>query len=83
MTLGVFDSRTFGAAKSHQKIVTVLTGVPMLNSGEWLAGPNRQLKDYLVEIGADSKWKEVEGVGHSYLGEYQEDLMDWFKENTK
>jgi enterochelin esterase-like enzyme len=50
---------------------------------EWLAGPNRQLKDFLVEIGADVKWKEVEGVGHSYLGEYQEDLMDWFNTKSK
>jgi alpha-L-rhamnosidase len=46
-----------------------------------LSEVNKKLKDLLIEAGADVKWTEVEGVGHRYLGEYQEDLMDWF--NTK
>ena len=44
---------------------------------------NRKLKDLFEEADVEVKWKEVEGVGHSYLGEYQEDLMDWFKEKSK
>lgn len=50
---------------------------------EWLADGNRKLKDYLLEAGAEVKWAEVKGVGHSYLTEYQDDLMDWFLEQKK
>ncbi len=45
---------------------------------ERLAENNRKLKDILLQNGNEVRWAEVEGVGHSYLGEYQEDLMDWF-----
>lgn len=44
---------------------------------------NRKLRDLFIEADVDLKWTEVEGVGHSYLGEYQEDLMDWFKTKVK
>ncbi len=40
-----------------------------------------ELKDLLLSEGVDLYWKEIEGVGHSYLGEYQEHLMEWL--NTK
>lgn len=38
---------------------------------------DRVLKDYLVKAGAEVKWTEVKGVGHNYLGQYQEDLLNW------
>jgi alpha-L-rhamnosidase len=39
---------------------------------------DRLLKGYLEGAGAKVKWAEVKGVGHNYLGEYQEDLLNWF-----
>jgi alpha-L-rhamnosidase len=42
---------------------------------------NTRLKDLFIEAGVEVKWTQVEEVGHKYLGEYQEDLMNWF--NTK
>jgi len=50
---------------------------------EWLADVNRKLKDYFLEAGVNLKWAEVEGVGHRYLSEYQDDLMDWFLKQNK
>lgn len=50
---------------------------------EWLNEVNRQLKALFVDAGVDLKWKEIEGVGHNYLGEYQEDLMEWLKGHLK
>ena len=50
---------------------------------EQLAQGNIQLKDYLIQIGAEVKWTEVEGVGHAYLGKYQVDLLDWFLDKKK
>jgi predicted esterase len=51
---------------------------------EWrLTEVNRKLKDLLLEAGVNVKWTEVKGVGHSYLSEYQNDLMDWFLEKRK
>ena len=51
---------------------------------EWrLTKINRKLKDLLVEAGVDVKWTEVEGVGHRYISEYQDDLMDWFLDKKK
>jgi predicted esterase len=44
---------------------------------------NRKLKDLLLEAGVNVKWTEVEGGGHSYLSEYQNDLMDWFLDKKK
>lgn len=44
---------------------------------------NRKLKDLFEEAGVELKWTEVKGVGHKYLGEYQEDLMDWLKMHQK
>ena len=50
---------------------------------EWLNVENRKLKDDLLKAGVKLWWKEIEGVEHSYLGEYQEQLMDWLKTKTK
>lgn len=44
---------------------------------------SRELKDLLLTEGVDLYWKEIAAVGHSYLGEYQENLMDWFKTKVK
>jgi alpha-L-rhamnosidase len=44
---------------------------------------DRLLKDYLSKAGVNVKWTEVKGVGHNYLGNYQEDLMNWFLQHTK
>lgn len=43
---------------------------------------DRILKDCLLKAGADVNWQEVPGVGHNYLGEYQEKLMDWFLQHS-
>jgi predicted esterase len=48
---------------------------------ERIGKASRELRDLLLREGVDLYWKEIEGVGHSYLGEYQENLMNWF--NTK
>ena len=50
---------------------------------ERLAENNRKLKDLLMQHGNEVRWAEVKGVGHSYLGEYQEDLMDWLAKHEK
>ena len=50
---------------------------------ERFADGNRQLKEFLLKQGNELWWKEIEGVGHKYLGEYQEQLMDWLKEHQK
>lgn len=50
---------------------------------EGLAAVNHTLKDLFLEAGVDVKWAEIKGVGHSYLGEYQEELMDWLKMKRK
>ncbi|WP_461088510.1 hypothetical protein [Spirosoma gilvum] len=50
---------------------------------EWLNVENRKLKDDFLKAGVNLWWKEIEGVEHSYLGEYQENLMDWFKTKVK
>jgi len=42
-----------------------------------------ELKDLLISEGVDLYWKEIEGVGHNYLGEYQENLMEWFQSKVK
>lgn len=50
---------------------------------ERLAAGNRELQDLFVQVGVELKWMEIDGVKHSYLGEYQEDLLDWFKTKVK
>ena len=45
---------------------------------EPLAEGCKKLRDYLLELGTEVKWQEVKDVGHAYLGEYREDLMNWF-----
>jgi alpha-L-rhamnosidase len=44
---------------------------------------DRLLKDYLLKAGVKVKWTEVKGVGHNYLGNYQEDLLNWFLQYSK
>jgi predicted esterase len=41
------------------------------------------MRDYMIEAGAEVEWYEVKDVGHKYLSEYQEKLMDWLKEQKK
>lgn len=53
------------------------------NEWEWLVERNRELKDFLLSIGTQVKWAEVKGVGHAYLSEYQQELMDWFQDKKK
>lgn len=48
-----------------------------------LTAVNRQLKDLFEQAGVNLKWTEVKGVGHKYLGAYQEDLLDWLKMQVK
>lgn len=48
-----------------------------------LTDVNRKLKDLFETAGVELKWTEVKGIGHKYLGEYQEDLMDWLKQHEK
>lgn len=43
----------------------------------WRDG-NLILRDNLLASEVEVSWREVEGVGHSYLYEYQDSLMDWF-----
>ncbi|NND34463.1 MAG: hypothetical protein HKN76_17895 [Saprospiraceae bacterium] len=50
----------------------------MWGEKERLAASNKKLKDYLLNVGADVRWKEIENIEHKYLAEYQTDLMDWF-----
>jgi len=50
---------------------------------ERMAEQIQLMKDYLIEGGAEVVFYEVKGVGHSYLSEYQEKLMDWLKEKSK
>jgi len=50
---------------------------------ERLGKGNRELKDLFLQSDVELKWVEVKDVKHSYLGEYQEDLMDWFKTKVK
>ncbi len=41
------------------------------------------LKDLFEEVGVDLVWHEVEDVGHRYLGEYQEKMLDWLNSKSK
>ncbi|CAN5463848.1 hypothetical protein BH11BAC3_BH11BAC3_27590 [soil metagenome] len=44
---------------------------------------DRLLKDYFINAGIEVNWREVKGIGHNYLGEYQEDLMNWLLKQVK
>ena len=44
---------------------------------------NRLLKDVLVKQGNEIWWTEVKNVGHNYMGEYQDSLMNWFSRHKK
>ncbi len=50
---------------------------------ERIAEVNRLVRDLFIEAGVDLTWQEIEGVGHKYLGEYQEELMDWLKSKKR
>ena len=53
-------------------------------SEERWADGNQQIRDLFIEAGVkDFEWTEVEGVGHKYLGEYQEKMLDWLNEHEK
>ena len=42
------------------------------------------MRDLFVQVDiVELNWREIAGVGHKYLGEYQESLMDWLIEHHK
>ena len=48
-----------------------------------LTARNRLLKDAFVKQGNEIWWTEVKGVGHNYMGKYQDSLMNWFSRHKK
>lgn len=44
---------------------------------------NRAWKDSLINAGVEVSWREIKGVGHQYMGEYQDSLHNWFLLHTK
>jgi len=50
---------------------------------ERLGKGNRELKELFIEAGVDLTWEEIEGVGHSYQGSYQDQMLEWFKTKVK
>ncbi len=74
-----FDLQEDEAAKFKNTPVWMVWGEQEERIGE----ASRALKDLFLAEGVDLYWKEIEGVGHSYLGEYQENLMDWFSTKLK
>lgn len=44
---------------------------------------NRSLKDAFLKQGNELWWTEVKGVGHNYMGQYQDSLMNWFTRHKK
>lgn len=47
------------------------------------AEENRKIRDQFIETGINVNWREIEDTGHNYLGEYQNELLDWLKEHHK
>ena len=48
-----------------------------------LTSRNRSLKDAFIKQGNETWWKEKKGVGHNYMGEYQDSLMNWLSRHRK
>lgn len=48
-----------------------------------LTDRNRLLKDAFVKLGNELWWTEVTGVGHNYMGQYQDSLMNWLLRHKK
>ena len=44
---------------------------------------NRLLRDAFLKQGNELWWTEVKGVGHNYMGDYQDSLMNWFSRHKK
>lgn len=44
---------------------------------------NRSLKDAFLKQGNELWWTEVKAVGHNYMGQYQDSLMNWFSRHRK
>ena len=67
--------------------ITKLKGMPVwMTWGEQekqLAPRNRALKDALILQKNELWWTEVKGVGHNYLGQYQDSLMNWLAKHRK
>jgi len=85
--LADFD-KVFKTDRKSQYLYGVMTfaDVPVWmawGEEERFAEVNRKLKDLFLEANVELKWTEIEGVGHKYLSEYQEEMMDWFKNKTK
>jgi len=77
---GAMRNPTLEEAKIFRDIPVWMTWGELENR---LTEVNTKLKDLFLEAGVEVKWQEVKGIGHRYLGEYQEDLMDWFKQHVK
>lgn len=45
---------------------------------KWKAGA-KVARDFLDEQGAKIYSEEIKGIGHKYLGEYQDKMLDWLK----
>ena len=43
----------------------------------------KEMRDMLLEAGGTVRWHEVKDTGHKYLGEYQWDMLDFFRDNPK
>lgn len=50
---------------------------------EKLGKGNKKLKELFIEAGVDLTWEEIKGVGHSYQGSYQGQMLDWLKSKVK
>ena len=48
-----------------------------------LTSKNRSLKEVFLKQGNELWWIEKKGVGHNYMGQYQDSLMNWFSRHKK
>lgn len=75
----IFNYNAEEAAKFKDTPVWMVWG----EEEERIKTANVELKNLFLDAGVELKWKEIPQVGHKYLGEYQDDLMDWFRTKTK
>ncbi|MCB0688649.1 MAG: hypothetical protein KDC53_19055 [Saprospiraceae bacterium] len=45
---------------------------------KWATG-DKIARDFFISHDMNISWEEIQGVGHKYLGEYQEKMLDWLK----
>lgn len=67
--------------------ISKLKGMPVWmawgETEKQLTARNRLLKDAFTKQGNELWWTEVKGVGHNYMGQYQDSLMNWFLRHKK